>query len=141
MNTNVEKAQTLEERINTRIHESIGDLITDADLRKIIERGVENALFQKRPADLSAHRGFGTPTPRPALVDEMVEKHLGTRMEEAVTGWLKDNPEKMQAAVDDAIRRGVGDAMIRTLDERFARIFTSGVDMMRSQGMLPPSPY
>jgi hypothetical protein len=135
----VQKAQTLEERITGRIREQIGELMTDDDLRGIIKRGVEKALFEER-YDPDRSNAYHSKT-KASLVDELAEKHLAAKMKEAVDTWLKENPERIQQAVDDAVRRGVSDALTRTMDERFAGIFQQGVTMMQSQGLLPHRAY
>jgi hypothetical protein len=58
-------------------------------------------------------------------------------MRDAVDTWLRENPERLQEAIDKAIRAGVADALVRTLDERFAGIFQQGVEQMRYEGLLP----
>jgi hypothetical protein len=109
--------------------------MTDDDLRGIIKRGVEKALFEER-YDADRSNAYHSKK-KASLVDDLVDKHLAAKMKEAVDTWLKENPERIQQAVDDAIRRGVSDALTRTMDERFAGIFQQGVSMMQSQGLLP----
>jgi hypothetical protein len=41
MSTEVVKQLSLEERVTKRLHETIGDLITDADLKGLVEQGIE----------------------------------------------------------------------------------------------------
>jgi hypothetical protein len=132
----VERAKSLEERVTTRLHESIGDLITDADLKVIVERGIELALFH--PRELTG-AGYHT-TRKAALVDDLVEKLLAAKMAVAVDTWLRDNPDKLKEALDRAITNGVGQAVMRAMDMRFEGIFSSGVAMLESQGYLRQSP-
>lgn len=134
--TSVVRSKSLEERINERLHESIGDLITPEDLRAIVERGVEGALF----APSKVARSYGGFDEGPSLVERLVEKHLSDEMRAAVSKWIAENPEQMRAAVDGAIERGVGNALMRALDDRFFGIFDAGVENMQSRGMMPRTP-
>ena len=131
--------KSLEERITTRLHESIGDLITDDDLKTIVERGIEEALFEERR--MTNPNSYGPQTvSKPALVDELVEKLLGEKMRQAIDRWLRENPEALQAAVDRAIALGVGQALLNTLDIRFGGIIEMAVQNMKGMGMLPRGP-
>lgn len=126
---------TLEQRITARLHESIGDLITDDDLKAIVARGIEQALFKERP-DLARATSYHTYT-KPPLVDELVAKLLTEKMETAVNAWLTENPDAIRAALDTAISLGVGTALLRSLDNRFAGIFDAGVSTLQNRGLLP----
>lgn len=138
MSKEMERAKTLEERINDKLRESLADLMTPEDLRGIVERGVENLLFKERVTQDG--RGWAPTTRKPPLVEELVSNHLEKQVREAVQNWIAENPERLQEAVDNAMRRGIANAVMRTMDERFAGIFNSGVSIMQSQGILPSNP-
>lgn len=40
-----DRTPTLEEKIEARVKEQIGDLVSDEDLKRIIEKGIHKALF------------------------------------------------------------------------------------------------
>jgi hypothetical protein len=137
MANEVGRVLSLEERINQKIHESIGDLITPEDLKRIVERGIESALFQPRQTP----RQYGGYDTKPSIVDEVVTRALETAMRDAVNAWVKDNPEKLEAAVKEAIARGAGESLLRAIDYKFAGMFDAGISHLRNQGLLPPAPY
>lgn len=131
--------KTLEERVTARLHESIGDLITDDDLRSIVERGIEKALFQKRETQRQTSGSWGTTyiDTHPPLVDDLVERLLSRKMTEAVDGWLREHPEQLQAAIDQAIQDGAAAAMMGALNRQFASVFTAGVEQLQNMNLLP----
>ena len=129
------RVPSLEERITARIHESIGDLITDDDLKAMIARGVEQALF--KPRIRPGVGQWGSDETLPSVVDEIVAKLLGEKMTAAVEQYLKDNPEKLDAAVKDAIAKGAGACFMSYLDSKFQSVFTAGVSTLQMQGLLP----
>lgn len=139
MSTEVQPPKTLEERITSRLHESIGDLITDADLKAVVERGIEQALFKPRLVEEFRYGSRHTDT-KPPLVDEQVAKLLTEKMREATDQWLKDNPEKIEAALREVMQRGVGSAMLYSLEQRFAGLFESALTNMKSQGLIGRGP-
>lgn len=93
--------------------------------------------FFFKPRTEKSDRDWAPVRELPAFIGEVVDRELKARMEQAVELWIKENPDQMQQAVDDAIRRGVSDALTRTLDERFIGIFQSAVQTMQAQGLLP----
>lgn len=122
--TAIATTETLEQRLTKRLHESIGDLITDADLKAMVERGMDKALFQ--PRESSERWG----SPRPPLVDALVERFLEAKMQAAVEQWLKDNPDKIDAMLQSAIQKGAGAAFMHYIDSKFALAFAAGVEQL-----------
>lgn len=127
---------TLEQRIAERVKENLGDLLSDDELQRMIGRQVEKFLFEPRVV-----AGTYRNEQKPPLLQEMVDRNLKERMEAGVSAWMEANPEKMQEAVEAAIKRGVGGALIDALDYHFAGLFNAGIESMRQQGMLPRSPH
>lgn len=130
---------TLEDRITTRLHEQIGDLITDDDLKAMVARGIERALFEPRFSEQQSSYG-NTVNKKASIVDELVAKLLGEKMKAAVDDYLWTHPELLQTAIDKAIASGASHAIMSTLDDKFANIFHIAVSNMKSQGLLPRGP-
>jgi len=129
----VEHPKSLEARITQRLHESIGDLVTEADLKAMVARGVEDALFRPR----TIPRQYGGSDTKPALVEELVSKFLDQQMQAAVTTWIAENPERLQGAVDKVVAASAGEAFLHYLDLRFESIARMTVSEMKTQGLLP----
>lgn len=128
----IEKPKTFEERMMDKIRDSIGDLMTAEDLKKIVERGVEEALF-KRDINPQKTHWNSVPERLPSLVDKMVEQFLKEAMATAVNKWMEENKEKLAGAVDNAIKIGAGNCMIDALDARVAGTFHAFGQMVREQ--------
>lgn len=133
MGVELSETKTLQERINTRLAEQIGDLITEDDLKGIVERGVEDFLFKPRHV-LRTYGGYDT---HPALMQEMVEKHFQNRVTASVDAWLAANPEKIEALVKAAIDNGIANAVMSSLDQRFGNLLNYLIPQLQSQGLLP----
>ena len=54
-----------------------------------------------------------------------------------VERWLKEHPEVVQDAVSKAIDEGAFAAVQRVLDKRMEGVFTSAVEVMQTQGLIP----
>ncbi len=91
--------ETFQTRLERKIQESIGELMTPDDVKRLVEAGIQKALFQKRQTARSNWNGYGDRFEnRPPLVDELVTKHFQDMMTKAVTEWLKEHPEAIEPA-------------------------------------------
>lgn len=123
MNTDIEKAKSFEEKMMDRIRESIGDLMSDDDLKTILERGIEKALFQERSVE-----GHWQTTKKPSVVDECIQIFLKERMLTEVKRWIEENPQKIEEAIEHTMKMGVAKCVDYALENRFHNMFQ---EMMR----------
>lgn len=110
MNTNVSTNTTFQERMFERIKAQMGELMTDEELKQILDRGIGEAFFKERivvenagsyreeKRNLESH--FTTML-REELRDK-AQQHAKARVEQ----WFAENPEVFRAAVDEAIATG-----------------------------------
>ncbi len=135
MSTELAPQKTFEEKMMDRIRDSIGELMSQEDLKRIIEKGVEKALFEPRQKP----RNYGGYESGPSLVDDAVTKYLESQMRTAVDKWIADNPDKLQKAIDNAVMAGVAGCVQNTMDLKFNWIFTSLVQQAQQNGLIPRS--
>lgn len=124
MNTELAQTMTFQQRIEEKIKDSFADLVTEIELKAIVERGIEKALWEHRTIPTGKLDYNGRPDTRNAgpLVDEIVEKHLRPIITNAVQDWLKENPEKLVSALNSAVQAGVAECVLQTLDSRFQNL-------------------
>lgn len=119
MTDNVPAApKTFEERLKERLKESVADLMTDEDLKKLIDRGMEDIFFAGRPNPKHTTYGYGHNEPQflPSHFKVMLKELMEEKMAEVVKAWLIENQDKVLAAVDETIRLGAGQAMLAAID-------------------------
>jgi ABC-type spermidine/putrescine transport system permease subunit II len=75
------KTQSFEDRFMDKLREAMGAMMTEDELRKLIERGVEKFLFE--PRRVTDTRGYSCTVEKPPLLQELLEKHLHDRMSAA----------------------------------------------------------
>lgn len=75
MNTAVTTPQSFEDRMKDRIKESIGELITDAELSELVKRGIDQAFFTER----TENNGWNT-TKVPSLMSSIVKDLMKERV-------------------------------------------------------------
>ena len=103
MTTAVAKQQSFEEKMKDRIRESIGDLLTDEDLYKLIEKGIQEAFF----TETTVQEGWKTTT-KPSLMTGILKEVLVQQVREAVNRWLIEHKDEVQKMLDEALMKGVG---------------------------------
>lgn len=123
----VSTTQNFQDRLKNRIQESIGDLMTDEDLKLLVEKGINDTFFKERPRpgwqNLSYHEQQRTPNTMPPLMNEIVEKAVKEQVEKIVQGYVEkymvENTDTINAMVKDVIEQGAGAAMLAAINRSF----------------------
>ena len=112
--TDIVPTKSFEEKLKDRIRDSIGELMTDEDLQRIVERGIDEVFFDERT------EGYGYNLKRHSpLIHEVVKEVLKDRMNKAVDAWLSTHEEEVKTAVDRAVTQGAGNALVNSLNMWF----------------------
>ena len=106
------QAKTFEERMRDRIRESIGELMSDEDLQKIVQRGIDEVFFKTRYVE----DGRYNKREIPPLIHSVVKEVLSDRMKDAVEAWLQTHEADVRDAVAHVVEEGAGTAMIKALN-------------------------
>ena len=105
---------TFEERMRARIRESIGELMSDEDLAKIVDRGLEEVFFQPRG------KGGYNQEPRPPLIHDIVRDVLGLQVQKEVAYWVQTHNDEVKEILKQVLEEGVGLAVMSALKSMFA---------------------
>lgn len=127
MNTTVVVAKSFEEKISDKIKENIGDLIEPADLKRLVEKGIDKFLFER----VSVSSNYGSPTVHLSLMEKLVSEHLQKEVREAANTWIKENPERMEKCIKDILQRDVEKVVIQSL----SHIFSHPAQMMMDSAL------
>lgn len=117
MSTEITTPQSFEEKMRARIRESIGDLISDEDLKKLLDKAIQENFFTEKIITNQWGREDGR---KPALLVGIVKELLTERMTAVVAQWLKDNDEEVKKTMDEVVKLGVGGAYISALNGHFS---------------------
>ncbi len=102
MNTEVTPTKTLQERVGDRIRDQIGDLMTDEDLKLLVDRALTDAFFKDRRES----RQYGPDIIHPPAIVELVKGLLQARVDAACVSWLSEHKDELGEHIDDAVGRG-----------------------------------
>ena len=132
MNTDIQPAKSLQERVGERIRDQIGDLLTDDDLKKLVETALHDAFFKERRES----RQYGQDILHPPQIVEQVRKLLVDRVDAAVTVWLDEHRDEFTKHLDDAIGKGLSGLLQQWLDSKVqTELFQFGDRLKASLGI------
>lgn len=119
MATDVTVPQTFQDRLKERIKDSISDLLTDAELKVLCDRTLEELFFKPRVVKTGSSSWNSEVKELPPLLHDIVKSLIEPRMKAAVEAYLKSNPEVVAQAVEKVILEGAGNALIKALNMQF----------------------
>ena len=99
MTTDVAKTpqQAFEERVLTRLRESIGDLMPDEVLRDMSKKAMDKLFFEKRERVVKKSYGYGEESVAvPSYFEEEIQKLLNEKVVILAKEWLEKNTEFLQ---------------------------------------------
>ena len=83
---------SLEDRVRARIHESIGDLITEADLEELVKKGIRQTFFEGTTEYVGPQ--YNRQVETPAMIHKILAELLTERVDKAVDEWIADHEDK-----------------------------------------------
>lgn len=136
MNAIVEN-KTFEDKLKDRIRDSIGDLLSEDDLKKLVERGMEDVFFKGK----EERDSWGRVTKEhPPLIHQMVKDHLEPIVREEVKLYIDENREVVEEVISKTLEAGVGTLMIKCMNDMFSnQLYNMQAQMMnelRNNGVI-----
>lgn len=121
--------KTFEEKLKERIKDSIGDLMSDEDLSKIVDRGIQAAFFEKqRITDR-----WGATTEHEPLITAVVKSILYDRVKDEVTKWFEEHPTEVMSIINNVIRDGITKVVLNGIDSKLhSSLITLQSNIMQS---------
>jgi len=114
----ITKTKSLQEKLSDKIKESLGDLITDEDLKPLVEQSIESLLMKERVIDGSPSYNK---TVKPPLLQSLMEPAITEKVKERVDIWFSENTEKMSEVIDGVIEKGLMRMMINHMDNKLSQ--------------------
>lgn len=133
--TAVQVPQNFEERMKARIKDSIGDLITDEELTKMLNRGIEEVFFTEKT--VKQHNHWNSPEVKvPGLIHSIVKECLTDKIKEIANAYLSSRSDEVNAIVQKTIDEGVLKSFHRAfemqLNDKFINFGSQVQEMIRT---------
>lgn len=112
--------QTFEDKMKKRIKESIGELITDEELGKLVRKSVDQVFFEPTKIKVGWDTKEG-----PSLLNGLIKELLTPQVKEAIQLYTNDHPEEIIKAVKETLSVGMGGALLNAFNSQFqGQLFT-----------------
>lgn len=135
MGNAVTTTKDFQERMFERIRDQIGDLLTEEDLKKLVDAAVQKAFFEKRTVVI----GDGW-SRREAQVDpyfvELLREEMKERVKAEVATWLAEHPAEIVTAIERTIGGGILACLVREIELRTQGPVNSLVSELTKKGVL-----
>lgn len=104
MTTELDKPRTLQERVGDRIRDQIGDLMTDEDLKVLVDKAMHEAFFTRTQIEKRYYND------EQKYDDSFAVKHvkelLKGRVDAACATWLGEHKDELGKHIDEAVGKG-----------------------------------
>jgi hypothetical protein len=112
--TELTKTDTFQQRMFERIRESMGDLLSEDDLKELLERTIEKSFFEERIVQSSSY--YGNDQKKPSLFQELVTEQVQPMVEKAITVWLQVNSEQVTSTIEAVLKDGMLSALSKAIE-------------------------
>ena len=111
--TNVANNETFEAKMKTRIRDSIGDLISDEELSKLIIGEISKVFLEDRK--VPATNLYGSNTYKESLVHEIVKELLTENVTKIIKQYVHANNDKIEIKIKEVFEQNIGELMIKSI--------------------------
>jgi len=108
-------AKSFQDRISNKLRESIGELMTDEELAKVVNLSVDKMFFE-RPTVGTDYR----PIEGPSWFAQEIKSLLNARMEEAVKAELLSQEAEISDVVRQVVQEGAGVTLMAGMKQFFS---------------------
>ncbi len=111
---------SFEQKIHNRIRDSIGDLMTEEDLKKLVHGTFDTVFFKQRanPKYTGSYNSYEKPTIEP-LSTEIIRTLLQPVFEEQVKLWIAQNKEQVLEVIGKKLEQDAGQLLLTAIAKSF----------------------
>jgi len=117
MGTEIVVQKSFEEKMKERIKESIGELITDEELCKLVDRAVEEVFFKERTK--SGRNTWESPKYEPPFLHEIIKELLNPIVDKYVSNFIDKHPQEVMNAIKEVVSLGMGTLLLNAVTNKF----------------------
>jgi len=105
----------LEAKVLKKIKNDIGDLLTDEDIKQLVEKAVDQAFFKP----IATQDNYNRTTTKPPLINQLITESLTPHFKSAIDVWIINNEETVKETMQKLVNDGAGMAIIQSFNNRF----------------------
>lgn len=127
----VATSRSFQEKMFERIRDQMGNLLTDDDLKRIVEASVEKAFFEP----FKGHDGWRE-TQNESVFIKLVRNELESRVGKAIDNYLKEHGDIISKAINEALSKGIYRLVVGHFEMLMSGAFANFRQNLINQGLL-----
>jgi TPP-dependent indolepyruvate ferredoxin oxidoreductase alpha subunit len=113
--TDITNATTFQERMFERVRESLSELLTAEEAKALVEKAIEQSLFQQEKVyDSYNSRQTGV---KPSRFELLVKEAVEPAIKIAVAEWLAKHHEEVKASIQGVVEQGIASTVVRVFQD------------------------
>jgi len=120
--------KTFEAKLFERIREGIGDLMTDDELRKVVEKTMNKVFFEPKIDE------YGRSV-KPADLEVIVRNAFHEQVHRAIKDWLNDHKDDVTKCIDATIAKGMFALLRQHLESAIASPLLQLGEQLKENGI------
>lgn len=137
MASDLELTKAFNEKVFAKIRESIGDLMSEEDLKVLVNAAMQKAFFTDEYQPGRYHGDSPSRTGPPLIVKE-VKKLLEEQVKKSVDAWLVEHSDDCKRLIDDAIGGGIFKMVISHIENKFSQPMNNLRNELVTKGIIQP---
>ena len=113
--TAVANAMSFQEKVKQRIQNSIGDLMTDEDLQKLVDAAMHDAFF--KPTTINST--YGGSSQQPPFFITLIREELSGKIEKLAKEYIETNADQFATLVKEHLDTTFAQAVARAFNTMF----------------------
>jgi hypothetical protein len=136
MNTAVVKGEDFQTRMFERIKAQMGELMTDEELKKIVDAALQKAFFE--PTVIITNPGHYTEKrlPGPSVFTSLVHDLMQENVKKLTKEWMEAHSEELEKFFKEQFDKGLMQMVVgafqQALGDKFMQFQNGMIDMLRS---------
>lgn len=127
MTAEIQASQKFEERLFQKIRDSIGELMTEKELKELVDKSVQKLFFDPRKELVKDNRYYNSTTEviKPSKFHELIQELVEPSLKAEIAKWLNEHPEVVKEAIDQALEGGLAQACLRAINAQWQSSFAN----------------
>lgn len=113
--TAVANAMSFQEKVKERIQSSIGDLMTDEDLKKLVDAAMHDAFFKP----ITSRSQYGGETQQPPFFITLIREELSSKIEKYAKEYIESNAPQFAEIIKEHLDVSFVQAVTRSFNTMF----------------------
>jgi len=106
---------TFQDRMFERVRESLSELLTPEEAKALVDKAIEQSLFQKQTVRVGGFSGYDKVLP--SRFEELVKECIEPMVRTTITEWLSEHQEEVRASIQGVVEQGITATVIKVFKQ------------------------